>query len=222
MGASYPVLDSGSWECQPLMATDNRPAAIDEAFAAVAELNRLRGSACYLAGPMTDLPDLGIGWRQAITPALKAMGVVVLDPTNKPIDIGKEDAEARSKFRAMREAGDLEGVRQVMKVIRRVDLRCVDLSSFIIVRLDGTPTMGTFEEIAMGVREQKPVLIWLDGDFTRDNVNPWLLSQVPLEHVFESSEAMLEYLHNIDTSINHPEDRRWMLFNFADLYREVL
>lgn len=184
--------------------------------------NRLRGSAVYLAGPMTDLPDLGVGWRQAITPALKAMGVVVLDPTDKPIDIGKEDAEARSKFRAMREAGDLEGVRQVMKVIRRVDLRCVDLSSFIIVRLDGTPTMGTFEEIAMSVREQKPTLIWLDGAYTKDNVNPWLLSQVPLEHIFESQEALIGYLEAIDVSPNHPEDRRWMLFNFADLYRDAV
>ena len=222
MGASYPVLDSGSWECQPLMATDNRPAAIDEAFAAVAELNRLRGAACYLAGPMTDCADLGIGWRESIIPELKAMGVVVLDPTNKPIDIGREGKAERERFKEMRDAGDLEGVRQFMKVIRRVDLRCVDLASFLIVRLDGTPTMGTYEEIAMGVREQKPVLIWLDGDYTKENVNAWLLSQVPLEHVFESREELLGYLHGIDTSINHPEDRRWMLFNFAELYREVL
>lgn len=204
------------------MVTDNKPAVIDEAFATMAEPNRLRGAACYLAGPMTDLPDLGIGWRQAITPALKAMGVVVLDPTDKPIDIGRENAEARAEFRAMREAGDLEGVREVMKVIRRVDLRCVDLSSFIIVRLDGTPTMGSYEEIAMSVREQKPTLIWLDGAFTKENVNPWLLSQVPLEHIFESREELLSFLHTIDESVEHPTDRRFMLFNFVDLYRDAI
>lgn len=184
--------------------------------------NRLRGAACYLAGPMTDCADLGIGWRESIIPELKGMGIVVLDPTNKPIDIGCEDAVAREKFKAMREAGDLAGVRQFMKVIRRVDLRCVDLASFLIVRLDGTPTMGTFEEIAMGVREQKPVLIWLDGEYSLKNVNAWLLSQVPLEHVFESRQQLLAYIHNIDESVDHPEDRRWMLFNFLDLYREVL
>jgi hypothetical protein len=184
--------------------------------------NRLRGAACYLAGPMTDCADLGIGWRESIIPELKSMGVVVLDPTNKPIDIGCEDAAARERFTAMREAGDLAGVRQFMKIIRRVDLRCVDLSSFLIVRLDGTPTMGTFEEIAMGIREQKPVLIWLDGAYNLGNVNAWLLSQVPLEHVFESRQSLLSYIRNIDESVEHPEDRRWMLFNFADLYREVL
>ena len=218
MASSFPVLsENGSWECQPLMAIGNKTDAT-----ALESPNRLRGAACYLAGPMTDCPDLGIGWRESIIPELKAMGVVVLDPTNKPIDIGKEDAEARNHFKAMREAGDLEGVRQVMKVIRRVDLRCVDLASFLVVRLDGTPTMGTFEEIAMGVREQKPVLIWLDGAYTKDNVNAWLLSQVPLEHVFESREELMAYIHRIDDSFDHPEDRRWMLFNFADLYREVL
>jgi len=195
---------------------------IDEAIEQLTEPNRLRGTACYLAGPMTDVADLGIGWRQVITPELRAMGVVVLDPTNKPIDIGKEDAEARSKFKAMRDVGDLEGVRQAMKVIRRVDLRCVDLSSFVIIRLDGTSTMGTYEELALGVKEQKPVLIWLDGTLNRQNVNPWLLSQVPLEHVFESQEELLTYLRAIDSSINHPEDRRWMLFAFNELYKEVI
>ena len=184
--------------------------------------NRLRGAACYLAGPMTECADLGIGWRESIIPELKAMGVVVLDPTNKPIDIGREDAAAREQFAAMRREGDLEGVRQFMKVIRRVDLRCVDLSSFIIVRLDGTPTMGTFEEIAMGVREQKPVLIWLDGQYNLANVNAWLLSQVPLAHVFESRDQLLSHLHNINESAEHPTDRRWMLFNFVDLYKEAL
>ena len=57
MASSFPVLsENGSWECQPLMAIDNKTD--------VAELdapNRLRGAACYLAGPMTDCADLGIG-----------------------------------------------------------------------------------------------------------------------------------------------------------------
>lgn len=184
--------------------------------------NRLRASACYLAGPMTDCPNLGVSWRQSITTQLKSMGVVVLDPTNKPIEIGKEDAAARQNFKDMRDEGDYEGVRQFMKIVRRVDLRCVDLSSFVIVRLDGTPTVGTYEEIAMAVSQCKPTLIWLDGDLNLNNVNAWLLSQVPLDHIFESKEDLLNYLNDIDTSKNHPLDRRWILFDFANLYKGVL
>lgn len=184
--------------------------------------NRLRGTMCYLAGPMTDCPDLGVGWRDAVIPDLREMGVVVLDPTRKPIEIGREDEDARSNWVDYRRNGELAKLRDEMKVIRRVDLRMIDLSSFMIVRLDGTPTMGTYEEIALGVREQKPVLIWLDGELNKANVNAWLLSQVPLEHVFESREELVDYLRGIDTSPEHPTDRRWMLFDFVDLFRDVI
>lgn len=185
-------------------------------------MNRLRASACYLAGPMTHCDDLGRSWREEITPHLQRMGVAVLDPTQKPIEIGIENEEARETLARMREAGDLEGVRDFIKVIRRVDLRCVDLSSFLIVRLDGTPTIGTYEEIALAVSQSKPVLLWLAGDLKRNNVNGWLLAQVQLDYVFESMEDLLEYLRGINESEQHPNDRRWMLFDFASLYKEVL
>ncbi len=184
--------------------------------------NRLRGAACYLAGPMSACSDFGASWRQGVAPILKSMGVVIFDPTNKPIEIGQEDAIARRDLDQMRRDGDMEGVRDFLKVIRRVDLRCVDLASFVIVRLDGSHTMGTFEEIAMAVREQKPLLVWLDGTLTLKTVNPWLLAQVPLHHVFESWEALEAYLRAVDSAPEHPTDRRWMLFDFAAMYREVL
>lgn len=187
-----------------------------------AKKNRLRGSACYLAGPMTACGDFGESWRKVITPHLRDLGVVVLDPTHKPIEIGQEDAAARAEFVKMKETGDLEGLRQVLKVIRRVDLRCIDLSSFIIVRLDGTDTVGTWEEIAMAVSQRKPTLIWLDGGLKKKDFNAWLLAQVKLEYVFESMEELLAYLKSIDEAAKHPEDHWWMLFDFNDLYKEVI
>lgn len=185
-------------------------------------MNRLRASACYLAGPMTSCDDLGTAWRQSITPELHKLGVVVLDPTDKPIEIGCENFGARQEMQQHRDAGRIEKVRDFMKVIRRVDLRCVDLASFIIVRLDGTDTMGTYEEIAVAVKEQKPVLVWLDGTLNRNNVNPWLIAQVPTEYLFESQTELLDYLAEIDSCETHPTDRRWMLFDFAKLYGDCI
>lgn len=184
--------------------------------------NRLRGAAVYLAGPMTACTDFGASWRRVITPRLREMGVVIFDPTNKPIEIGQEGAEVRRDLNTMRAEGDIAGVRDFLKVIRRVDLRAVDLSSFTIVYLDGTPTMGTYEEIAMAVREQKPLLVWLDGELNLSTVNPWLLAQVPLHHIFESEDALLAYLHTVDSSPEHPEDRRWMLFDFVSMYQPMV
>lgn len=185
-------------------------------------MNRLKGSACYLAGPMTDLADLGVGWRQSIIPDLKKLGVIILDPTNKPIEIGRENQAERIRLDEYRKAGDWDSVGKFMKVIRRVDLRCVDLASFVIVRLDGTPTMGTYEEIAMSVREQKPTLIWLDGKLNKHNVNPWIYAQVPSDDIFESWDDLYALLQDIHRSITHPANRRWMLFQFEEMYRDVL
>jgi len=171
---------------------------------------------------MSDCADNGVAWRRVITPILKQMGVVVLDPTAKPIEIGVEDSKARGVLAAMKADGKIAEAREAMKVIRRVDLRCIDLSSFVIVRLDGTPTVGTYEEIAMSVSQSKPTLIWLDGKLNKNNVSDWILAQVPLEYLFESMDDLVAYLRRIDSSEKHPEDRRWMLFDLARLYREVL
>lgn len=185
-------------------------------------MNRLRGAACYLCGPMEKTADNGCGWRNGLAPLLKDMGVVVFDPCNKHIEVSDESAETRDAMNRFREQGLLNTYRDWMKGIRRVDLRCIDLASFVIVRLDGTPTVGTWEEIAMGVSEQKPVLIWLDGSLNKANVNGWLLAQVPLGHIFESQQELVNYLRNIDSSVSHPRDRRWILWDFAAMYSEVL
>ena len=183
--------------------------------------NRLRGAAVYLAGPMTACKDLGRGWREYLTPALEARGIVVLDPTRKPIDVGDEREGVRRRMRELQEAGRLEEVRKWMKTIRRVDLRMVDLSSFLIVRLDGSQTWGTTEELVVAIHQQKPVLVWLDGELTLRNVNPWLLSQFPLDHLFESAADLLAYVASIDESETHPNDRRWQLFHFEKLYAGI-
>ena len=49
----------------------------------------------YLAGAMDRVPDGGAGWRDKITPLLERMGVVVLNPCDKPSEIGKEDEGTR-------------------------------------------------------------------------------------------------------------------------------
>ena len=47
------------------------------------EKNRLVAQRVYLAGPIDYADDDGIAWRQAITPKLEAMNIMVMDPTNK-------------------------------------------------------------------------------------------------------------------------------------------
>ena len=58
-------------------------------------MNRLKGMACYLCGPMDRVPDGGVVWREDITPQLKELGVGVLDPCKKPSEYATEDQNTR-------------------------------------------------------------------------------------------------------------------------------
>ena len=49
------------------------------------KVNKLKGLRCYLAGPIDAADDDGVGWRKDATKWLKAKGVKVLDPCDKPI-----------------------------------------------------------------------------------------------------------------------------------------
>jgi hypothetical protein len=171
---------------------------------------------------MTEATNLGANWRKQIIPALENFGIVVFDPLNKTIPIGDESPAARAQLQQYRKNGDLEAIRDFIKPVRRVDLRSVDLSSFIIVMLDGTPTVGTYEEIDKATFQQKPILFWLKPPITKLTINPWLLAQVPINYFFESLDELLHYLHTINVSSEHPDDKRWMLFDFAKMYRKVL
>ena len=67
-------------------------------------MNRLKGMACYLCGPMDRVPDGGVAWREDITPKLKELGVGVLDPCKKPSEYATEDANTRELIEEYKES----------------------------------------------------------------------------------------------------------------------
>jgi len=99
-------------------------------------MNRLKGMKTYLVGAMDRLPDAGAGWRSDITPFLEGRGVSVLNPCKKPIDVGVEDDHARNLVSMYKKTGQFDKIRKEFGVIRTVDLRCVDISDFIIANID--------------------------------------------------------------------------------------
>ena len=54
-------------------------------------MNRLKGMTAYLCGAMDRVKDGGVKWRQYMTPKLQELGVGVLDPCDKPVEIALED-----------------------------------------------------------------------------------------------------------------------------------
>ena len=167
----------------------------------------------YLAGAMDRVPDGGTGWREAITPALNDRGVVVLNPCDKPVDVGIEDEETRHKVEDYKRLGQYEKIREHYGVIRTLDLRCVDISDFIIASIDiSVHACGTYEEITVANSQKKPVLVWCQQG--KEFAPNWLFFMLPHQHIFGCLNELINYLDYVDTheeNINHY--KRWFFFD---------
>jgi hypothetical protein len=175
-------------------------------------MNRLHGTRTYLVGAMDRVPDAGTTWREQITPFLEERGIVVLDPCKKPIDVGVEDDKAREIIEAYKETGQFDKIKDDYSVIRTVDLRCVDISDFIIASIDlDVHACGTYEEITTANRQKKPVLVWCQQG--KRNAPNWLFFMLPHEHIFNSMEELMDYLSFVNSSKEVDHFKRWFFFN---------
>ena len=123
----------------------------------------LTDSYCYLVGPI-EYSDNCFDWRVTITEAIKQIGIKCFDPNRDHfINQPTETKEDRSRLREQRESGDWASITKYMKDVISRDLRMVDLSTFIIAKVDPeTPTFGSIHEIVIASLQNKPILIYTD------------------------------------------------------------
>jgi nucleoside 2-deoxyribosyltransferase len=175
-------------------------------------MNRLKGQRVYLAGPIDRCPDQGNTWRDTLIPFLKEKGLIVFNPIAKPINVGREDPEARNYRKNLKEMENYDQLSLLMKEIRNVDLRMVDISDFLIVNLDlDIHPCGTLEEIFLANREKKPILIRMEQG--KKQCPDWLFGTVPHRMIFSTWEEIKEYLTYIDTSNQIETFKRWYFFS---------
>jgi len=177
-------------------------------------MNKLAGMRCYLCGPIDCAPDFGIGWRRDISDFLKSMKISILDPTDKPINGYMDEKEELVHIREQyKKNGQLEYVTRLVKRIRAIDLRLVDLADFLIIHLDTTIfSCGTMEELFWGNRMKKPCLTHIEQG--RINTPDWLLGTLPLEHFFDTWQDLKIYLTNINNNSKIDTTRRWCFLNY--------
>lgn len=167
----------------------------------------------YLAGAMDRVPDGGAGWRDKITPLLKSKGVVVLNPCDKPVEVGIEDSDTRVNIESLKENDEYSKIKKEYGVIRTLDLRCVDISDFLIASIDiDVHACGTYEEISLANSQKKPVLIWCQqGKRLAPN---WLYFMLPHQHIFGSIDDLMQYLDYVDSCKDEIEHhKRWFFFD---------
>jgi hypothetical protein len=177
------------------------------------KINRLALNRGYLCGAMDRVTDGGIGWRQDLIESLKDLGILGLDPTRKPIDIGVEDLENRALRQKAKCAGDYEFVRSQMKQIRPVDLRMVDIADFIVVNLDlEVHACGTYEELYWGNRMKKPILVRIEQGI--EHTPDWLFGVLPFEMIFSTWDEVKTYLRHIAHDPVIDRLNRWYFFDW--------
>ena len=106
-----------------------------------------------------------------------------------------------------------------MKEIRNVDLRMVDISDFLIVNIDlDIYPCGTMEEIFLGNREKKPIILHMKQG--KQNTPDWLFGAIPHQLIFSSWEEIRGYLTHINTSSSIDSYKRWYFFDMETITKK--
>ena len=176
------------------------------------KINRLNGQRAYLAGAIDRVADRGAGWRDLITPFLQKLGITVMNPLKKPTEIGLEDNQVHALKIKLREERKYDELASVMKEIRAVDLRMVDISDFVVVNLNiDHHACGTYEEIALANRSKKPILIRVEQG--KEQTPDWLFGTIPHDLFFSNWQELKIYLNHINEDENIKTHKRWQFFN---------
>lgn len=175
-------------------------------------MNRLKNQRVYLAGAIDRVPDRGAGWRGDITPFLKNKGVVVFNPLDKPTEVGAEDESSHELKSKLKSEGKYDEISSMMRVIRSIDLRLVDISDFLVVNLDiNTHPCGTLEEIFWANRQKKPIIVHVEQG--KHNAPDWLFGTIPHEMIFSTWDEVKHYLESVDNSLEVNPKGRWYFFS---------
>lgn len=180
---------------------------------------RLYGMRCYLIGAMDRAMDGGVDWRLAITPFLARLGVVVLNPCDKPINIGLERVEDRKYRTQLRKEKRYDDLTSEMKVLRLVDLRMVDMSDFLVCNIDTMIHMcGSYEETTWANRIKRPIIIHCEQG--KDGVPDWMFGKLPHGLFFDAWDQIKDYLTHVHLDQFVPHFKRWMFFDYERLTPE--
>lgn len=188
-------------------------------------LNRLKGLAGYLSGPIDFEADMGKGWREDMTAFLEKKNVRVFNPLKHSF-YGTDvvDTVKRPRMQRMLDAGDFHNLREEVKEINHWDLRALDLSSFLVVNYNIDVIMcGTMEEIFTANRQTKPVLLMVGNKLKK--LSKWMFGRFPPEHMFTSWDALKTYLDNINHGpeefMSDADTKRWLFFDGEHMVDET-
>jgi hypothetical protein len=158
--------------------------------------------------------DAGVGWRRTLRKETKDLGILWLDPTRKPINVGVENDASRLQRRRNKQEERWADLIAEMKPIRCVDLRMVDVCDFLVVNLDmDIHACGTYEEIFLANRQKKPVFLHIEQG--KRATPDWLFATLPHKYFHSSWGALQAHIRHVATSPDFADRTgRWYFFDW--------
>lgn len=158
----------------------------------------LSGALCYLAGPITFSKDIKQekSWQRLVESVLTKLGIKVLTPY-KPVFVNFDKIEddncaISGILRSQRRFDELS---RLMKAVRRKDLGCIDVSTFVIVKIDPSVHLcGTYNELFVALHERKPVFIFCPDKSTLPD---WIFGCLPHEWIYDGDYALTNIVSRI-------------------------
>lgn len=153
----------------------------------------------------------GDEWRNDVRRQLADTGIIFFSPYERPfINDIPEDAQARDELNQGMRTEAWDFVADRMTKIRAHDLRLVDISDFIIARIDPkVVTYGTIEEITTAVREKKPIFLCVVGG--KEKTPLWLMGMFPHRYIYDDLDTVVEVVRAIDSEHIRLSSDRWKL-----------
>jgi hypothetical protein len=156
----------------------------------------------YLCGPIKAASDLDSNksWRNSITPILESKyGIKVEDPCKITLGGRGEIGNDKEYFKSLIKTKKFDQLKDEFYKIVRKDLKCVDRADMLIIYHDpNVPTVGTIHELVNASLAKKPILLKYDPEHL-ENLNPWIFTFIKSNWIFDSWDAMYEYMDMIDS-----------------------
>jgi len=163
----------------------------------------------YLSGPVEN-SDNPVTWRQEIAIRLSNMGMIIYDPMYKPKWVPQVGViEGRLMKEEYIQGKSIENINHA---IRKYCLNLVRHCDLIILRLDNTFTVGTFEEIALA--KDKPIFL-----ISKEIPSMWLVDQIKLYgdrkdlYYCPTMDDCVDKLTKIDNSTIGLDLYEWLFLN---------
>lgn len=173
----------------------------------------LAGGRGYLAGPITYVDDDGVTWRRQVKEEVinRKIPIEFFDPTDKPKGLGSEIGFEKNKAVEWKRNGEFDKLSRHVKDYRRLDLRMVDNSQFLVIKINlDIYTLGSHDELITAERQCKPIFAIVDQG--KEHAPDWLFAIAKHEEIFNTVEEWLDYMGKLNDGII-PLDKRWVLYD---------